>query len=166
MAIHIMRAAACAIGICVVAAGASGAQDLSPPPVRTNFDRAKDVTVLAIAPDGTWGVATEPSMGQAIGRAIADCKRKYRHAIGCGYRSASIREGWLFVMRCGRENILAAGKTLQVAEQAAVDSEFGLRRDYRPDMPPCVRVVSVGPDGGIIAPDTAQLLRLVMNRRQ
>ena len=36
----------------------------------------KDVTLVAIAPDGTWGVATEPFIGRAIANAIADCKKK------------------------------------------------------------------------------------------
>ena len=120
--------------------------------------------MLVIAPDGTWGTATEPFVHQALAKAIANCKNKYRHDIGCGYRSTSIRAGWSFVMRCGRENIIVAGKTLHAAEQAAVDSELNLRRDYYPDTPPCVRVVSVNPDGEIITPDAEYLLRFVMER--
>ncbi len=121
--------------------------------------------MLVIAPDGTWGTATEPSYGQALAKAIANCKSKYRHEIGCGYRSTSIRAGWSFAMRCGQENIIVAAKTLDAAEQAAVDSELNLRRDYKPDMPPCVRVVSVAPDGRIIAPDVVHVLQLMGPRR-
>ena len=122
------------------------------------------MTALVIAPDGTWGTATEPRVNEALGKAIANCKSKYPHEIGCGYRSTFIREGWSLVLRCGRENIIVAENTLDAAEQAAINSEFRLRRDYKPDMPPCIRVTTVKPDGGIIAPDVAHLLLFVMDR--
>ena len=67
-------------------------------------------------------------------------------------------------MRCGRENIIVAAKTLHAVEQAAVDAEFNLRRSYSLEMPPCVRVVSVDPHGDIIAPDVGHLLRFVIDR--
>lgn len=167
---RIIRVAACAIGVSVAAVSTSSAQTaLSPNPpllAQTNADWTKDVTVLVIAPDGTWGTATEPSFNQALAKAIAHCKSNYRQEIGCGYRSTSVRAGWSLALRCGQDNIIVAARTLHAAEQAAVDSELNLRRDYRPDMPPCVRVVSVDPDGGIIAPDVENLLRFVMDRRQ
>lgn len=168
---HIMQAVAFAFGISIAAADASSAQPVlfsnpAPnlrPPAHTDSNWSKEVTVLAIAPDGSWGTATAPFINEAIGRAIANCKTKYRGEIGCGYRFTSIRAGWSFALRCGQENILVAEKTLQAAEQAAVNSELRLRRDYYPDMPPCVRVVSVDPDGRIIAPDVVDLLRFVMH---
>jgi hypothetical protein len=167
---RLMKATVCAISISVAAAGASSAQmTLSANPTlleETNDDWTKDFTVLVIAPDGTWGTATEPSYGRSLAKAIANCKSKYGHEIGCGYRSTSIREGWSLVLRCGDENIIVAAKTLHTAEQAAIDSELRLRRDYKPEMPPCVRVVSVDPDGRIIAPGVAHLLRLERDRRR
>jgi hypothetical protein len=163
---HIIKAVACVIGFSIAAAGASAAQTaLSPsPPAQTHAEWTNDVTVLAIAPDGTWGAATGPFHSEALARAIANCKSKYRHEIGCGYRSTSIRAGWTLALRCGRENIIVAARTLHAAEQDAVNSELNLRRDYYSDMPPCVRVVSVDPDGRIIAPDVEHLLRFVMDR--
>lgn len=165
---RIMEAAACVISISIAAAGASAAQTaLSPSPpllAQTNAEWTKDVTVLVIAPDGTWGTATEPYFHQALAKAIAHCKSKYRHEIGCGYRSTSVRAGWTLAMRCGKENIIVAATTLHAAEQDAVNSELNRRRDYYPDMSPCVRVVSVDPGGRIISPDVEHLLRFVMDR--
>ena len=161
---RLIQATACAIGISMVGVSASSAQQASSPnpplQAQSNDEWAKEVTALVIAPDGTWGTATEPYPGPALGKAIANCKSKYQHEIGCGHRSTFIREGWSLVLRCGRENIIVAEKTLDAAEQAAVDSELRLRRDYKPDMPPCVRVVSVTPDGRIIAPNVAGRPRL------
>lgn len=164
----LMQMAICAISISIAAMSATLAQTASSrnPPLlaETDAEWAKDVTVLAIAPDGTWGTATEPFIDKAFAKAIAGCKRKYRRDLGCGYRSTAIRAGWSLAIRCGWENIIVAAKTFEAAEQAAIDSEFSLRRDYQPDMPPCVHVISVDPNGMIIAPDGVQLLRSVVDR--
>ncbi len=158
-------ATVCAICISIVAAGASSAQTaLTPnPPIlaKTKAEWAKDVTALVIAPDGTWGTATEPFSGKALGKAIADCKSKYSGKIGCGYRSAFVREGWSLGIRCGQINIIAAEKSLLAAEQTAIKSEFIQRRDYHPNMPPCVRVVTVDPDGKVIPPHDFHVLHLL-----
>ena len=125
----------------------------------------KDVTLVAIAPDGTWGVATEPFIGRAIANAITDCKKKYHGKIGCGSRITSVRGGWSLGKRCGDRSIFVAEESLAKAEQAATDRETELRQLYAPDMPPCVRVMSVDPNGDVVAPDVADLLRLVTQRQ-
>jgi hypothetical protein len=77
-------------------------------------------TVLTMAPDGSWGVATNISSNQAITRAIADCKMMSQAKIGCGAQFTTIRAGWSLGIRCGDQNIMAAGKTLAAAEKAAI----------------------------------------------
>ena len=56
-------------------------------------------------------------------------------------------------------------QSLAKAEQVATNREIELRKLYAPDMPPCVRVMSVDPNGHVVAPDVADLLRIVMERR-
>ena len=63
-------------------------------------------------------------------------------------------------LRCGGQNILVTAKTLHAADLAAVNSELDLRLNYRPNMPHCVRLVSVGPDGRVIDPEAVDLLQL------
>ena len=118
-------------------------------------DWTLDVTVVAIAPDGTWGVATKPHTGPAIGAAIAACKTKYTHEIGCGHRSVIIRRGWTLLFKCGTQNVLAGGKRLVDAKQAALQQETALRAAYAPDMPACVTVLTVDPDGQATSPVAA-----------
>lgn len=130
----------CAMGIGLNAGSVASADD----------DWRKDVTVLTIAPDGTWGVATDTFINRAIALAIADCKRKYRRDIGCGHRFTSIREGWSLALRCGNENIIVAERSLADAEQLARRREGELRRKYVAGMPDCVRTVAVDPHGNVI----------------
>jgi hypothetical protein len=135
-----------------------------PPTASTDNYWQKDVTVVAITPDGTWGVATEPTTGRAIANAIADCKNKYKSKIGCGTMITSVRGGWSIGKRCGNQSIFVAEQSLAKAEQVATNREIELRKLYAPDMPPCVRVMSVDPNGDVVAPDVADLLRILMER--
>ena len=52
-------------------------------------------------------------------------------------------------LRCGNENILAAGESLEAARAVARAREDVLRRDYHPDMGSCRQVVMVAPDGKV-----------------
>jgi hypothetical protein len=160
--------AACALAIGFAVPGHAVAQARLTPeipkPVEIGEAWHSDVTVVAIAPDGTWGVATEPSSSRAIANAIGDCRTRYQRAIGCGHRITSIRAGWSLAIRCGDNTIVVAARSLREAEQHAADRELELRQAYAPDMPPCVRVVSVDPSGAVVAPDVTELLRAVMAR--
>lgn len=122
------------------------------------------MTVLVMAPNGSWGAAAGDSIGVATAAAIAHCKRMYRKAVGCGAYSTTIRGGWSLAIRCGDETIMAAERTLIEVEQAAIDRELELRRSYRPDLPPCVRLVSIDPSGAIVAPYVAEIVRVIIDR--
>ena len=126
---------------------------------------AAPTTVLVMAPNGSWGAATGDSIGVATAAAMAHCKRMYRKAVGCGAYSTAIQGGWSLGIRCGDEIIMAAERTLIEAEQAAVDRELYLRRFYRLDLPPCVRLVSIDPSGAIVAPYVADLVRVMTHQR-
>jgi hypothetical protein len=133
--------------VCALIIGVSAGRTAS-----ADDDWQKDVTVLTIAPDGTWGVATDAFVSRAIALAIADCKRKYQREIGCGHRLTSIRAGWSLAFRCGSENVIVAERSLADAEQMARRREDELRTVYVPDMLACVRTVTVDPHGAVVVP--------------
>jgi hypothetical protein len=128
--------------------GASGSPSTTAP--GSYQDWWKDVTVLAVAPDGTWGVGTDKMFDSAVARALADCKRKYRREIGCGYQQTAVRAGWSIMFRCGGENIIAAERQLADAIQQARRQEIQLRMHYQPDMSRCERIVTVDPHGSVV----------------
>ena len=109
-----------------------------------------DWTVVTMAPDGSWGSATEPSVGQALARAIDNCKTMSGMKIGCGSQSRAIQAGWIVATRCGDRNIVVAERRLADAERTAREREADLREFYAPDLPPCRRVLTVNPRGGVI----------------
>ena len=108
--------------------------------------REAPYTVLTMAPDGSWGVATRTFIHQAITEAMTNCVAMSGPKLGCGYTSKTIQGGWMLGVRCGSENILAANKSLANAELAAFNRETVLRQDGR-KMPTCFRWVTVDPDG-------------------
>ncbi|MFZ1104113.1 MAG: hypothetical protein WAN86_14940, partial [Hyphomicrobiaceae bacterium] len=98
--------------------------------------------------DGAWGSATEPSMGQALAKAIGNCKAMSGTKIGCGAQFRAIQAGWIVANRCGDTNIVVAERRLADAVQAARKRETDLRQLYAPDLPPCRRVLTIDPRGG------------------
>src|SRR5262245_31869410 len=108
-------------------------------------------TVTTMAPDGAYGTATNFAINSAIQEAIGNCRRMSK-THGCGAYQTSVRGGWTLGIRCGKENILVADRDLKEAVRLAERREAVLRADYYPDMPPCVRVVTVDPNGDIVPP--------------
>ncbi|MGP0094194.1 MAG: hypothetical protein ACLPKB_30250 [Xanthobacteraceae bacterium] len=123
-------------------------------PASDTTSDASGWTVLTMAPDGSWGVATEMDSGRAIARAIANCKKMYKKEIGCGASLTTISAGWSLAIRCGSENIIVAEKNLADAEKAALQRENALRVDYVSDLPACKRVLTVDPHGVVVMPDS------------
>jgi hypothetical protein len=117
-----------------------------------NDDWMLDTTALIMAPDGAWGTATDPSVDRAIDLAIGNCRAKSKMKLGCGAYLITIRGGWSLGIRCGNENIMTAHKELVEAERWARKREADLRTFYVSNMPPCVRVVTVDPNGAIVLP--------------
>jgi hypothetical protein len=107
-------------------------------------------SVLTMAPDGSWGVATSIFIGEAITRAMANCRWMSGPKLGCGYTWKAIQAGWVLGFRCGSDNILVADKIFANAELAALNRGIERRQVYARNMAPCVRVVTVDPDGHVV----------------
>lgn len=142
--------AACALSVTVITVDAPLAQSASH--LVTSEEWATDFTVLTMAPDGVWGTATDPRVNRAIYLAIRNCKAKSKVELGCGAYQTTVRGGWSLGIRCGRENIIVADRDLAEAERRARNREAVLRESYVPNMPPCVRVVTIDPNGNIVVP--------------
>jgi hypothetical protein len=128
----------------------SRAQSLQPIPAPASVWRDY-VTVVTMAPDGSWGVSTELTVGRAIVGAIRRCRAMTKAELGCGAQFRSIRDGWIVAYRCGDTNIITAMRALEDAVQAAHERESELRAFYVPNLPPCRQVLTVDPRGEVTA---------------
>lgn len=104
-------------------------------------------TVLTVAPDGSWGSATNENPNYAITNAIAACQRMHKSKMGCGAVFTMIRQGWSLGILCGNNTIIVAERNYKDAERQALARERELRDNYAPHMPTCVRIVTVDPLG-------------------
>ena len=109
-----------------------------------------ELTVVTLARDGSWGVATAASQGPAIAGALRDCRALAGGASDCGAQFATTRGGWVVAKLCGDHKILVTAETRQAAEQAAAVRELSLKRLYA-----CTRVLTVGPHGVVVPAQAA-----------
>jgi hypothetical protein len=114
-----------------------------------------ELTVVTLARDGSWGVATAGSQGQAIAAAIRDCRAMAAASSDCGAQFTTTRGGWVVANLCGDHKIMATAETRESAEQAALVREADLKRLHAPTLPPCRRVLTVDPRGTVLPAQAA-----------
>jgi hypothetical protein len=129
--------------------GASAAKAQSPGAIALSPD---EWTVLTMAPNGSWGVGTDLSIHRAIASAIRMCRDMSSTQLGCGAVFTTVQAGWSLGVRCGEENILVADRNLIEAERIARERELELRFVDEIDLPACGRIVTVDPQGRVVAP--------------
>jgi hypothetical protein len=127
-----------ALGTLIARPTAAGAVDLD------------ELTVVTLAQDGSWGVATAASQGPAIAGAVRDCRAMAGGTSDCGAQFATTRGGWVVAKLCGDHKIIVTAETRQAADQAALARELALKRLHV-----CTRVLTVGPDGVVLPAQTA-----------
>lgn len=123
-----------------------------------------ELTVVTLARDGSWGVATAGSQGQAIAAAIRDCRAMAAAPNDCGAQFMTTRGGWVVANLCGDHKIIADAETREAAEQAAFSRETDVRRYYVRDMPPCRRILTLDPRG-VVLPSPAMPAHQIDARR-
>ena len=114
-----------------------------------------EMTVVTMARDGSWGVATAGSQGEAIAAAVRNCKARPSAPKDCGAQFVTTRGGWVVANLCGDHKIIVAAETREAAELAALTREIDLRRRYSRDMPPCTRIVTANPRGTVLIDQAA-----------
>jgi len=114
-----------------------------------------EMTVVTVARDGSWGVATAASQGEAIAGAVRNCKAMPSAPKDCGAQFVTTRGGWVMANLCGDRKIIVATETREAAELAALAREIDLRRQYAQDLAPCTRVLTIDPRGAVLLDQAA-----------
>ena len=119
-------------------------------PTPTKAVDLDELTVVTLARDGSWGVATAGSQGPALAAAIRDCKAMAAAPSDCGAQFVTTRGGWVVANLCGDHKIIVTAETREAAEQAAILRETDVKRFHVPDMLPCRRILTVDPGGAVL----------------
>jgi hypothetical protein len=132
----------------IVSLVVSGALIATPIPARAvDLD---ELTVVTLARDGSWGVATAGSTGEAIAAAVRACRAMAVLPTDCGAQFTTTRGKWVIANLCGDHQIIVGAGALADAEAAAIERELQTRQFYVPDLPRCRRVLTVGPHGVVL----------------
>jgi hypothetical protein len=106
-----------------------------------------ELTVVALARDGAWGVATAGSQGPAIAAAVRACQAMAGGPSDCGAQFITTRGGWVIAGFCGSQKIFVTAATLEDAERAAMERERNLNVS---NAAPCRRMLTVNPTGAVV----------------
>jgi hypothetical protein len=118
-----------------------------------------ELTVVTVARDGSWGVATAGSQGPAIGAAIRDCQAMVGGPSDCGAHFITSRGGWVIATLCGDNKIIVGAETRQGAEQAALVREQSLGGLHA-----CRRLLTVSPQGVVLQTQPAPAYQIDSRR--
>jgi hypothetical protein len=108
-----------------------------------------ELTVATLASDGSWGVATAASTGEAIAAAVRACRAMARAPTDCGARLTTTRGRWVIANLCGDHPIVVSADTREDAEATAIEREIQTRLVYVPALPSCRHVLTVDPAGAV-----------------
>src|SRR5215510_14622931 len=135
---------------------ASGIILLATPASALDLD---ELTVVTLARDGSWGVATAGSTGEAIATAVRACRAMAGWPTDCGAQFTTTHGKWVLANLCGDHQIIVGASTLEEAEAIALAREIETRRAYVPNLPSCRRVLTVDPAGVVASPATDHSVR-------
>jgi hypothetical protein len=124
-----------------------------------------ELTVITLAREGSWGVATASSTGEAIATAVRACRAMAGAPTDCGAVLTTTRGKWVLANLCGDHQMIVGAGTLEDAEATAREREIETRRTYVPDLPPCRRILTVDPAGGVAVTTTHHSVRANTERR-
>jgi hypothetical protein len=133
-------------GITAIAGLLSASAILAMPASALDLD---EMTVITLAHDGSWGVATAASTGEAIAAAVQACRAMARAPTDCGARITTTRGRWVIANLCGDHPVIVGADTREAAEAAAIERETQVRRVHVPNLAPCRRILTVDPAGAV-----------------
>ena len=119
------------------------------PATATASDTQEDTewTVVTVARNGSWGVATARTQGEAIAVSTRKCEAMSAEQSDCGAEFVAFRTGWALALLCGGYRVIVAEMDLEDAERAARARTADLRQSYAPDLPRCSRLLTIDPSG-------------------
>jgi hypothetical protein len=104
-------------------------------------------TVLTVALNGSWGIASARTQGEAIAGALLRCRAMRADASDCGAEFVAFRSGLALALMCGDHHVIVTGNDSEEADGSALDRLLTLRGHYGPDFPPCQHLLQIDSHG-------------------
>ena len=125
------------VAIFVAVAGLSAAAE------ETNW------TVLTVARNGGWGIATAPTQGEAIAGAVFRCQAMTAGESDCGAELVAFKSGLAMALLCGDHRVIVTANDPAEADGFALDRLVLLRELYGSDFPVCQHLLQIDAHGAL-----------------
>jgi hypothetical protein len=115
-------------------------------------------TVLTVARNGNWGIASARTQGEAIAGAVFKCQAMTADESDCGAELVVFKSGLATALLCGDHRIIVTANDPAEADEFATDRLVLLRELYGPSFPSCQHLLRIE-SGGAFSTFKARRLR-------
>ena len=107
-------------------------------------------TVLTVARNGNWGIATAITQGEAIAGALLRCQKMTDDESDCGAEFVAFRSGLALALMCGEHRIMVTAENAEQADSSALERLLALRDLHGPDFPACRHLLQIDCHGALV----------------
>jgi hypothetical protein len=106
-------------------------------------------TVLTVARNGNWGIASARTQGEAIAGALLRCRAMTADASDCGAEFVAFKSGLALALMCGDHHVIVTANGSEEADGSALDRLIALRSIYGSDFPACEHLLQIDSSGAL-----------------
>ena len=107
-------------------------------------------TVLTVARNANWGIATAITQGEAIAGALLRCQKMTDDESDCGAEFVAFRSGLALALMCGEHRIMVTAENAEQADSSALERLLALRDLHGPDFPACRHLLQIDCHGALV----------------
>ena len=107
-------------------------------------------TVLTVARNGNWGIATALTQGEAIAGALLRCQKMTDDESDCGAEFVAFRTGLALALMCGEHRVIVTAPDAEQADSSALERLLALRDLHGPDFPACRHLLQIDCHGALV----------------
>ncbi len=112
-------------------------------------DEATNWTVLTVARNGNWGIASARTQGEAIAGAVDRCQAMTADKSDCGAEFVAFRTGLALALMCGDHRVIVTANDADEADSSALERLLALRGLYGADFPACRHLLRIDSYGAL-----------------
>src|SRR5216683_4073955 len=106
-------------------------------------------TVLTVARNGNWGIASARTQGEAIAGAVDRCQAMTADKSDCGAEFVAFRTGLALALMCGDHRVIVTANDADEADSSALERLLALRGLYGADFPACRHLLRIDSYGAL-----------------
>ena len=112
-------------------------------------DEETNWTVLTVARNGNWGIASARTRSEAIAGALDRCQAMTADESDCGGELVAFRSGLALALMCGDYRVIVAANDSEEADSSALERLLALRGLYGSDFPACKHLLRIDSHGAL-----------------